>query len=512
MTRPSSSATPAAWSITRRPPLCSIASSVTVVEICEARSAAEPLTTSVASGSLKGASARRCDSSGSPSPGWPVTSAQDSRRSASNSAEMLSSRRSSTSTPSGFRRSVLVMLATVPSRRGLGRLRGALPIPAPRAVARKGGFEHTFEAVRTCRPTPRKCTPTHSQTSICSLLRVLSARDADLRTPVTAAAASPDAATIAFSVNDGVALSTALTQHVAREQGIRMLVIKGPISADLGLRTRRYSTDVDIIVEPGRAKDLIEALQAYGWRPRPWPDFPKLLEQHSRTLIHESWPNDIDVHHYWPGFLGRPQEAFDRLWAHHIQVTVAGHPIDTPDRAGSALVLALHSLREEGQVSADSRQMTEYSELVSALKKMDGSDTQFVSDARSTASLTEQILQDAVGTDSTQTARRFLTDLGHDVPLVPNSNASEALRLWRLNAKAEHAMTGWMLKLQRAPLLEKPGIAARAFFPSRADLAAIDPELRNGTISVVRAWWKRASRGLHGLVQARRDLKAFDKR
>ncbi|MGO2748679.1 MAG: nucleotidyltransferase family protein [Pseudoclavibacter sp.] len=328
---------------------------------------------------------------------------------------------------------------------------------------------------------------------------------------MTAAGASPDAATIAFSVSDGVALSTALTQHVAREQGIRMLVIKGPISADLGLRTRRYSTDVDIIVEPGRAHDLIGALSAYGWLPRPWPDFPKLLEQHSRTLIHESWPNDIDVHHYWPGFLGKPEEAFDRLWMHRIQVDVAGHPIDTPDRAGSALVLALHSLREEGQVSEDSRQMTEYVELIEALKKMEGTDSEYVSTTRTSTSLTEQILHDAVGTDSTQTARRFLIDLGHDVPFVPNATASEALRLWRLNSKAEHAMTGWMLKLQRAPLLQKPGIAARAFFPSRADLEAIDPELRNGAISLRKAWWRRVSRGLHGLVQARRDLRAFDK-
>ncbi|PPG31741.1 nucleotidyltransferase family protein [Pseudoclavibacter sp. RFBB5] len=151
------------------------------------------------------------------------------------------------------------------------------------------------------------------------------------------AEASSDAATIAFSVSDGVALSTALAQHVAREQGIRMLVIKGPISADLGLRTRRYSTDVDIIVEPTRAKDVIEALAVYGWTPRPWPDFPKLLEQHSRTLIHESWPNDIDVHHYWPGFLGGPQSAFDRLWLHRIRVNVAGHPIDTPTSPASPL-------------------------------------------------------------------------------------------------------------------------------------------------------------------------------
>ena len=97
---------------------------------------------------------------------------------------------------------------------------------------------------------------------------------------MTAAGASPDTATIAFSVSDGVALSTALAQHVAREHGIRMLVIKGPISAELGLRTRRYSTDVDIVVEPARTKDLIEALGAYGWTPRPWPDFPKLPEQH----------------------------------------------------------------------------------------------------------------------------------------------------------------------------------------------------------------------------------------
>lgn len=329
---------------------------------------------------------------------------------------------------------------------------------------------------------------------------------------MTAAGASPDTATIAFSVSDGVALSTALAQHVAREHGIRMLVIKGPISAELGLRTRRYSTDVDIVVEPARTKDLVEALGAYGWTPRPWPDFPKLLEQHSRTLIHESWPNDIDVHHYWPGFLGKPEEAFDRLWMHRIQVDVAGHPIETPDRAGSALVLALHSLREEGQVADDSRQMTEYAELVEALKKMEGTDAAYVSPTRTSPSLTEQILQDAVGTDSTQTARRLLVDLGHDVPLVPNSTASEPLRLWRLNAKAEHAMTGWMLKLQRAPLLKKPGIAVRAFFPSRADLEAIDPELRNGAISLRQAWWRRVSRGMHGLVQARRDLRAFDKR
>ncbi|MFC5126182.1 hypothetical protein ACFPRL_23375 [Pseudoclavibacter helvolus] len=59
MTRPSSRAIPAAWIITSRPPLCSIASSVTIVDSCEARSAAEPQTTSLTSGSSSGASERR---------------------------------------------------------------------------------------------------------------------------------------------------------------------------------------------------------------------------------------------------------------------------------------------------------------------------------------------------------------------------------------------------------------------------------------------------------------------
>ncbi|PPG31740.1 hypothetical protein [Pseudoclavibacter sp. RFBB5] len=56
--------------------------------------------------------------------------------------------------------------------------------------------------------------------------------------------------------------------------------------------------------------------------------------------------------------------------------------------------------------------MTEYTELVEALKRMQGTDSEYIAGARTTASLSEQILQDAVGTDSTQTARRFLIDPG----------------------------------------------------------------------------------------------------
>lgn len=301
---------------------------------------------------------------------------------------------------------------------------------------------------------------------------------------------------MSLDISEAVALATALVQYLARRNGIRMLVLKGPLVAVQGLRHRTHSFDVDVLVEPDRAEDVRNLLRDYGWAPRALPDFPLVMERHSYTFIKPGWNCDIDVHHYWPGFLASPETAFDALWAQRETLPFAGQDIEVPSRPGSALILALHSLREGGFVSERSRQMVEYRDLVEVCRRDDA--------------LAAQAHDLARATGSEQTAARFLRDLGRE----PSARASdaEALRRWELNASAEHPVTAWVVALREAPWHRRPGIVWHGLFPSAAELRAIDPEIGEGRMQVLRGWWRRFRRGMRGLPEAARVVRRFVRR
>lgn len=291
---------------------------------------------------------------------------------------------------------------------------------------------------------------------------------------------------------DAVPLATALSQHIAEEAGIRTLVIKGPLSAAQGLRTARLSYDVDLLVDPARFDDLLAAFERYGWIARPSADFPILLELHSRTLVHPRWNCDIDVHHYWPGFLGEPGAVFDHVWDRRQKLSIANVLVDSTGTADSALVLALHSLREAGHIDGKSRKMRDYRYLIEQVKQ--------------NRTLADAVLAAAADTDALQTARPFLIELGFSVE--EEQNPSAALRRWNLNVHARHRMTGWMLELREVPFWQKPRVIFRAVFPTADELRAIDPQIGEGHASVIAGWWRRFVRGVRLGPQAVHDVRA----
>ncbi|MBX0301315.1 nucleotidyltransferase family protein [Cryobacterium sp. 1639] len=293
-------------------------------------------------------------------------------------------------------------------------------------------------------------------------------------------------------LEDAVLLATALSHHIAHRAGIRALILKGPLAAAQGLREQRQSQDVDVLVDPARFDDLLAAFAQYGWIPRPTPGFPLMLELHSRTLVHPGWNCDIDVHHYWPGFIGEAGTTFDHVWQRRQSLSAAGVEVDTTGRADTVLVLALHTLREAGYAAAESRKMRDYTALLARV--------------RDDEALACAVLACAHDTGALQTARPFLLSLGFDVP--EDAHPSEALRRWRLHAHARHRMTAWLLELRGASFTHRVHVIRRAVFPTADELRAIDPAIGRGARAVIAGWWRRLSRGVRSAPQAIHDLRA----
>lgn len=294
-------------------------------------------------------------------------------------------------------------------------------------------------------------------------------------------------------IGDAVLLATALSQHIARAAGIRSLVIKGPLAAAQGLRSPRQSHDVDLLVDPTRFDDLLDAFAEYGWTARPTSGFPLMLDLHSRTLVHPRWNCDIDIHHYWPGFIGDAAEIFDHVWERRQSLPVAGVAVDTAGLADSALVLALHSLREAGYASANSRLMREYATVLERVGTDDA--------------LARSVFDSASDTGALQTARPLLIALGFDVP--EDTAPSEQLRRWHLHVHARHRMTGWLVELRATSWPRKPRVIWRAVFPTAEALRAIDPEIGDGGLHVLAGWWRRLARGFRQAPQAVHDLRGY---
>lgn len=286
-----------------------------------------------------------------------------------------------------------------------------------------------------------------------------------------------------------VPLCFALVSQVADRLNLRVLLVKGPGLIAQGLRTARDSADVDVWVDPARHAELLQALRDLGWYWRPISTRGlRVAELHSVTLIHDEWPNDIDVHRFFPGFLLPHQQAFETLWQQRELVKVANQPVPVPGRADHALLEALHRLRGGEEKLSDSR--------VSHLLKQVTEDPD----------LLDQVWQRSVAVGARYSAAPFLRLLGFEVP--EPSEPSQELLQWR--AQGESLSVGnALLALRTAPWYRRPGIIWFAIFPTPSNLFASNPGVTGpAVLRYWRLWWRR----LRGSVSQFARLPGFLRR
>ncbi|ODT43124.1 MAG: hypothetical protein BGO45_03720 [Microbacterium sp. 71-36] len=293
-----------------------------------------------------------------------------------------------------------------------------------------------------------------------------------------------------FPLATSIELAHAWTSWLLEQEGIRALFIKGPGLAHHGLRQPRVSSDVDVLVAPAQADRFVEALRRNGWAERKERSERAIYVSHSVTLVHESWPCDIDVHHTFPGFLADPQETFDTLWARRVALPLARREVPVPDRLGSLLIASLHALRSR---STDPRHRRELDYLLTRV------------------SLSEQERLDlaalAISTGCDRTLRTVLTALDVPGPADPADSRGDAvaLREWELRVAAG-ASTGymWLTMLRRQHGLSALRTARSAIWPSRAELSRMRPDAVDSVLGRLRARTDRLVTGLPGAISAAR--------
>lgn len=155
-----------------------------------------------------------------------------------------------------------------------------------------------------------------------------------------------------------VHLTHAYIQHVADVEGIDVIHLKGPALQesllpvnDEGESLPRMSTDADVLVRPGSATALLDALKARGAHHvhsfKQGSPF-----EHAATV----WFDHLgyaDVHRFFPG-IGVPRErAFDLMWADREVACIANRPCAVPSERMHRLIMLLHAARSGTQSSPD---------------------------------------------------------------------------------------------------------------------------------------------------------------
>ncbi|MDF2443674.1 MAG: hypothetical protein JWR01_1877 [Subtercola sp.] len=283
-----------------------------------------------------------------------------------------------------------------------------------------------------------------------------------------------------------VDLASAWVSHRARSLGIRALVIKGPLAGRLGLRAERVSADADLLIEPGRLDELTEHLSGFGWYERPAGRVPRIVEAHSVSMIHDNWPIDLDLHAFWPGFLGEPAAVFDSLWNDRLELTQANVPVAAPGIAAGILILVLHSLRNPH---------SRFSGRVDTLESL-----RQAALATLPQSPGEILLARARDLGAVQTAAPFLHLLGAEIP--PDPEPSDELTLWRVKSSTSGNVGAWMLDFRNSRGAHRLRIAQRALIPTPSDLRAQHPELPPGPHGIVLGWFRRWKTGLSEVPRA----------
>lgn len=157
-----------------------------------------------------------------------------------------------------------------------------------------------------------------------------------------------------LSTDVAIPLALAYVQEISHSVGAPVLFFKGVPAQLQQLREPRPSADVDVIVHPNHMPALVVALEQRGWLARRTPpDDIRIIPNHAVTLVHESWPCDLDLQYFFPGIFAPPEQAFEVLWTHRSTLTVAGRPVNAPDSDAHRLLLAVNTMRDLGTPKAD---------------------------------------------------------------------------------------------------------------------------------------------------------------
>lgn len=290
---------------------------------------------------------------------------------------------------------------------------------------------------------------------------------------------------ISLDLDEGVPLGYALVARIAADHEIPVLAIKGPTLSQLGLRAPRRSLDIDVLVDPARLNELLGALSRAGWgRFAAGGPSGQVIPPHSVPLTHESWPAEIDVHHYFPGFLADPAVVFGVLWRDRTVVDLAGQQVVVPSRPASAAVALLHLLR------GGARRERELDQLVSHLSAALSPD-----EGRTLAQLAAETAAD--GTLAPALGRLGLARTDH---LETSEPANAA---WELARRSGGAHTvGWLLTFRHSPVHTWPRLAWRALWLTETELRTRYPGARPGQLGLAGMWLSRWWTGLRALPRA----------
>ncbi|MET0886334.1 MAG: hypothetical protein ABWX92_07770 [Mycetocola sp.] len=272
--------------------------------------------------------------------------------------------------------------------------------------------------------------------------------------------------------------------YVGEQRGIRLLIIKGQSLAHHGLRPDRTSADVDVLVEPRLFDELCGQIRGAGWRKRATTEVGAVWAGHSLTFLSDSWPCDIDVHRYFPGFLNDPATTFDLLWDSRTRMDLAHRSVVIPGRVASILIAGLHQLRD-GETRADKLELAN-------LTNADLSDEERA-----------DLLALAESTGALEPARGLLETFGVRADKLPPPRDSPALRAWRarVDARASGAFF-WILLMERTPASKRFGVLRRALWPPRETLLINHPGTHDTLLNRTKLRLARLPGGLRGLWPA----------
>lgn len=290
--------------------------------------------------------------------------------------------------------------------------------------------------------------------------------------------------TTQLNLEEAVALAHGFVSHQAQQHNVRILFIKGPVAEHFGLRPQRQSTDVDVLVDPEKLDSLVAALKSMGWYGRPLVDRPRILDQHSVTLIHHNWPCDIDLHLKFPGFLEEDKTVFDYLWGERELAPVAGNLVPCPSVIHAAAIQALHAFRDFDAP----RNVFEYDYMLNRLNSLP------------LDVLRNGLRETATATKSFHTLQPMLSHFG--VQLPPESAHSDSYRTalaeWTIRTTPEtnNQSVTTLVTLLRPHEKNRLRILMASLVPPEDDLRQNHPTLPTGRGHYIIAVVHRLIRGI----------------
>lgn len=278
----------------------------------------------------------------------------------------------------------------------------------------------------------------------------------------------------ALPLSQRVRLAHAAVDYLAESEGIRVLHIKGPLAAAQFPERPSGLSDVDVLVDPERAIDLVTALTQRGWQAEASSAYP--TSNHAIVLTEDTtFHCTFDLHVRYPGITLADQEAFETLWAQRTETMLAQRTLNTLLPSAHAQILLLEAARNYAD------------DPVRNSKKVDG--VMQALDTRQWEAF--WALAHTTG------AARILASLLPDAPDSPQGlSASPA---WELRMKEGGGLAIWWARISDAPTLScRIRIALQALVPHAA--YGEDPDRRWTLADVVRRW-RRGSIQVARLMQ-----------